>query len=261
MPAQFAPVVPIHILQRLDEHGQAGRYHLLLAHDVVKHKRAYHKFFVKNCTRYNTVIMDNSVVELGGAVDLDMVEEAVEATRAGVVVLPDVYLYGPATVEATLTAIQPWFNRLTKLAMPIPQFMCVPQGQTYNEWVKCAEALANDKYIKWWGVPRNFTDRLGSRVEALQILHMLNSDRKIHLLGFSDNIVDDMLAARYGIAEGIDSAVPIRAASYNKEMSLTLEVPPRGDWWETAEFSMGMVYNAAKTRKMLDPTLYQYYAV
>src|SRR5690606_14854074 len=88
--AYFAPVCPVHILKQLAAEGSMGTYHLPLAHDVLEHKDEYHNLFVKS--RYadfiSTTILDNSVIELGTAVDINVIGEAAKIVHANVIVLP-----------------------------------------------------------------------------------------------------------------------------------------------------------------------------
>ena len=56
---------------------------------------------------------------------------------------------------------------------------------------------------------------------------------RIHLLGFSDYMIDDMLSTgqHWEIrADSIDSAVPLRALDF----SIVQPMPKRGDWWASA---------------------------
>lgn len=241
--AHFAPVAPIHVVNKL-AHYSSGNYHLLLAHDVASKAEEYGKFFNSfDCT----IIMDNSVIELGGAVDLGTVKKAVDAVRCATVVLPDVLLDTKATVEACKAALIEW----PKVLGPSVKYMYVPQGTTLEAFAYAAEELADAPGINYWGVPRNLVGEIGTRREAIEIVHALNSERKIHMLGFSENLIDDFLCASNPKVYGIDSAVPLRAASLGLKMSYGLKLPPRGDWWDTAEHNKLMEENINCTKKLI----------
>jgi len=238
----FAPVCPIHILQELSSYiPRAMQYTLPLAHDVLEHPDEY-RLFYKNKTSYRvpnceTVILDNSVIELGNAVDIRAIAEAAELCAANVIVLPDVLMDKNATIDACTEALNTWPKHLNHMKQPYT-FMIVPQGETPEEWLECAEYFADNPYIGWWGIGRNYKEKFNrSRLEAVQYAALLNPDRKMHLLGFSNDIKDDMLTANHWRVDGIDSAVPIRAASLNLKMRLTLDkvLPPRGNWWNDPE--------------------------
>lgn len=240
--AKFAPVAPVHVVKALEPHA-AGDYHLLLAHDVDANFHEYADYF----TRFNnfTIIMDNSVIELGGAVDLSVVKNACRAVDATTVVLPDVLLDGKATVESCSAALETWPNAFAEIfgSSRGKGFMFVPQGRTLKEWAASAEALANHPDINFWGIPRNLVGQGIDRRDAISIARSLNPHRRIHLLGFSDDIIADVLAAKCPHVEGIDSAVPLRAASLGEPISLSLDLPPRGNWWDTVVYEPMMDTN------------------
>lgn len=231
--ARFAPVAPIQVVSSLSA-SASGDYHLLLAHDVAAKAKEYGKFF----NRFNhTVIMDNSVIELGGAVDLKVVKAACHAVDSATVVLPDVLLDGKATVESCKAALEVWPDEFKDLfGGKAPQsrmrgFMLVPQGKTLAEFAWCANQFAYDDYINFWGVPRNLVKEIGSRAKAIDIVHAINPTRRIHLLGFSDDIPDDVLCAKDRRVEGIDSAVPLRAGTLGVKLDFDTDVGKRDPLW------------------------------
>ncbi len=251
--AAYAPVAPISILEQFAQQSILGQYHLLLAHDIVKDpltSAAYHHVFGKR-TWEGTVILDNSIIELGNAVDLDIISAAAETCRANVIVLPDVLEDGPATVESIASAWDEWeatFDAV--LGSGKYRFMIVPQGKTFEEFDKCAEELAgmvNNDVM--WGVPRNTVKLHGSRHGAIMSCHSIDDSWPIHMLGFSDNLQDDIECARMREVTGIDSAVPIRVPSF--EAIVNGEVaPPRGDWWNQARYKPEMVDNLMYARQV-----------
>ncbi|MEB3089950.1 hypothetical protein, partial [Parvimonas sp. M20] len=79
--ASFAPVAPIQILESLYNYGYDafGEYHLLLAHHIMEEPERFKALFERisgDMSVFPTVIIDNSLVELGEAVALDMVRDA-----------------------------------------------------------------------------------------------------------------------------------------------------------------------------------------
>jgi hypothetical protein len=251
--AKFAPVCPIHVLSKLHPEN-SGDYHLLLAHDVAANAEAYKQWFGKLYSK--TVIMDNSVIELGNAVDLDIIKSACIAVEATTVVLPDVLLDGKATVESCSRALMTWPQAFadifgnTKYDSPMQRrgFMYVPQGKTIGEWAASAQALANHPDINFWGIPRNIVALHGSRRDAIEIAHALNPHRRIHMLGFSDNLCDDVVCARDRRVEGIDSAVPLRI---QEPITFTSDPGKRGDWWDTVQHTPRMDENIATYKQWI----------
>jgi len=249
--SKFAPVAPADIIEQLDPDTR-GNYHLILAHDVVQHPEVYHRV-------YNifgmTVIMDNSVIELGKAVDLQMIGEAVKITGATTIVLPDVLEDADATIESIREAYPAWKEYFTGLLGDGNDwgFMIAPQGETIQDFARCADFFADYRKVNFWGVPRNVVKLHGSRREAIKIVQAVNHHRKVHLFGFSDNIVDDVLCARMYRVSGIDSAVPLRAASLGKDMSFDLMLPRRGTWWGDVKFVPQMNTNIRQYTRWLRP--------
>jgi hypothetical protein len=108
--------------------------------------------------------------------------------------------------------------------------------------------------VDYVSVPRIFANQNGSRMPVLHELIRRDTYklfRGIHLLGFSDNILDDVACARMQIVKGIDSAVPIRAglkgmdirnAIHDREWSTALG--PRGGFWDTPVEEMRRMVNA-----------------
>lgn len=250
--AKFAPVCPAKILEQLSP-SASGDYHLLLAHDVAQDLR-YGRWFGSHTNM--TVIMDNSVIELGNAVDLGVIKNACEQVETTTIVLPDVLLDGKATVESCSAALETWPNVFrdlfgnTKYDAPWQRrgFMYVPQGKTLAEFGWSAQALADHPDINFWGIPRNFVGQVGTRRDAIELCHALNSSRRIHLLGFSDSIPDDVICARDRRVEGIDSAVPLRI---NDAITFLSDPGPRGDWWNTVKFSPQMNENIDTYRRWI----------
>lgn len=238
--ARFAPVVPWKIAQQLKDRGALGGYHLLLAHDVIDdakdNPRHYNEVYMDCGTETDPklIIMDNSVIELGRPVGVDALQRAVEIVGAQVFVLPDELLLKDATVKATLEGLETY--RSVRESMNC-EAMAVPQGSTYDEWVECLEEFAKYPEIEWLGIPRNVREKLGrSRVDACDVARLICPDKKLHLLGFSETITDDLKAARDCIVYGIDSAVPIRIA-ISRGMTLDIhnddqDIPKRGEWWD-----------------------------
>lgn len=239
--AKFAPVAPHHILRTLSP-SNSGNYHLLLAHDVAANAQEFSALW--DGFHGMQVIMDNSVIELGGAVDLGIITKACAAVNVTSVVLPDVLLDGNATVESCKAALKDWtivFEAYFSRRGPWSKgFMYVPQGKTIQEFAWAAQQLADYPGINFWGIPRNLVSQVGSRRDAIDICYALNRHRGIHLLGFSDNICDDVICARDSRVAGIDSAVPLRV---KEPLTFMSDPGPRGDWWDTVQYSAMMDYN------------------
>lgn len=246
---QFAPVCPLPIYKRLytesvlmDQPEILGNYFLLLAHDILTNKEAYQDFFVDKWDHTffgdPTIIVDNSVIELGEACSAQAIREAAEVVNATCVAIPDVLCEGEGTFLKAIAFVKEW------ITMPISpiDLMFIPQGKNQNDFVRCYEETMQElgECIQWIGVPRNLTGRVFStrQFAVAYIDSRLEKHKMIHMLGFSDNIADDILTCkrfRNRIA-GIDSAVPLREGDIRcSRTGGYIQPPRRGDWWETVQ--------------------------
>lgn len=219
---RFAPVAPPNILRTLfdqDPRRLFGGYHLFLAHLCADPKLvpAFQDLLIEWAKmRYFdplTIIMDNSIVELGGSINHEVMLEAVTNVDIGqariIPVLPDVMGEGQYTLDAIQECYADW-----KANVPHPHgFMAVLQGRTFSEFRAVADFLfirnPGKFSITWAGIPRMHTHLWGDRKESVRYIQMIAPWVKIHLLGFSDNLLNDFEASRLGV-DGIDSAVPVR---------------------------------------------------
>ncbi len=233
----FAPVAPPQLLLDLKEKGALGNYHLLLAHDVVAQKELYREIF-NDVSQSMYIIMDNSVIELGEPAAPEVIEEAHSIVPTTVTVLPDYIGECKRTIEScTMTAMK-WSQR------GLGPFMAVPQGKTLNEFIDCAAALKDLPGVEAWGVPRHATAKLGSRHALTYQVIIAAPVKTVHLLGFSDNLKDDISCARAHGVNGIDSAVPLRLGLENIQLHDDLiSHSPRGNYWETAKVATDAVLN------------------
>jgi hypothetical protein len=254
--AAFAPVAPARILEQFHMAGILGEYHLLLAHDIVANelnRATYHNVFAQRPWE-GTVILDNSIIELGSAVDLDVISTAAEACRANVIVLPDVLEDADATVKSITEAFDEWRTKFDEvLGSRSYRFMIVPQGKTIEEFTTCAALLADfmdeAEMVVMWGIPRNLVKLHGTRVHGIAAVQEIDSTLDIHLLGFSDNVGDDIACAKLNGVGGIDSAVPLRVPSFEAIVNGEI-AEPRGDWWDRARFTPNMLDNLVYAREV-----------
>lgn len=262
--AQFAPVAPIQVLEEMRKQNVLGTYHLLLAHHVREHPERFRELFYGYDR--STIIMDNSLVELGTSNTDALVLEAVQAIQQSpsdphwiIPVLTDVMGDGPATREAATRSYE-WWNTNA----PTWPLMVVLQGNDWEDFCKTADyflADRNNKFpnIRYVGIPRILTGSIGSRQTAIAYVDAIAPDISVHLLGFSDDVVDDVISSNMSSVEGIDSAVPLRYAySVGKDGDLnesllyypTAEIPPRpAEWFDEGFFSDADYTNLYNVRK------------
>lgn len=263
--ARFAPVVPLQIarvLQNQEVNDYLGAYHLVLAHDIIDKPKEYQEVYGEVRTRNGDnsfIILDNSIIELGKAMEIKDLLRATEILRPDCIVIPDVMGEGTATRESAVKFVRQYVQAAYELgdsANP-PSLMGVLQGDDVNDVMETLAMFYALPFIDYIGIPRVLTKMHGSRMPTLMAMQRspalaggfdgasdlgYRSFKGFHLLGFSDDILDDVSCARVPWIGGIDSAVPIRAGSKHIEMSLddptwSDRTGPRGDFWEK---SLGM---------------------
>jgi hypothetical protein len=251
--ARFAPVAPIQILEEMKLAGCLGNYHLLLTHHVLEYPDRFRELFKGGDS--HAIFMDNSIVELGDAVSDEKVKEACEVVVDSgnnwvYPVLIDVMADGPATIEAS-TESYDWWIKNGEDYHP----MVVLQGNSWETFTQtCDHFLLNPEFrkIAYVGIPRVLVDHIGTRQLAIQYVDAIRPDINVHLLGFSNDVTDDVICCNLAPVEGIDSAVPLRY-SYSGGDGLytpTSVIPPRpADWFEKGTYDRTIFENLEAMRR------------
>lgn len=123
--------------------------HMFLTHLVEKYP--FYADFAKNVKGYK--ILDNSLIELGGAVDIKRVLTAAEYIGADEIILPDVFQNGPATIDAVNMALSELNDIYPERKWPY-KLMAVAQGKDEKEWNECYQKLLNNPDIDVIGIPK-----------------------------------------------------------------------------------------------------------
>ncbi len=123
--------------------------HMFLTHLVEKYP--HYAKFARNVSGYK--ILDNSLIELGGAVDLQRVLNAADRIDADEIILPDVFQDGPATIKAVKDAIQELLTIYPDGKFPY-EIMAVAQGKDAMEWYECYQFLLDNPYVSVVGIPK-----------------------------------------------------------------------------------------------------------
>jgi hypothetical protein len=259
--AQFAPVAPIQILERMREEKCLGTYHLLLAHHILEFPDRFRALFNGNDRMrgdpQHTIIVDNSIVELGDSQNEDKVLEACKVLQSGphepnwvIPVLTDVMGDGEATRQKAAESHDWWREHA-----PGWPLMVVLQGKDWADYTQSVDFFMLDPHftgIEYAGIPRVLTGFLGTRQLAIQYLEAVRPDINTHLLGFSDDVTDDVICCQHPGVEGIDSAVPIRYGYSGGEglYMPTSEIPPRPkDWFEKGQYDESIWANLEAMRR------------
>jgi len=264
---QFAPVGPHHLLSKLTP-ITLGKYHLVLAHDIVEHQKEWRTLLPPN----SLVILDNSIIELGRAVAVQAIVEAYWILKDSplnyrIVVVPPEVIDDPDETNSLFISNHPVLE--DKLE-PGVEMMYVIQGPGLRGLEKSLSMLWHRlrefPNLTWVGVPRSLVPECHSRMWAtLECFKMklVHPRLNIHMLGFSDNIQDDIACTAIPGVAGIDSAVPLRLGQKGQKIDLTYEgdqAGPRGDYWNIPQemdiMTLRNIYafKSAVQRRMSDET-------
>lgn len=123
--------------------------HMFLTHLVEKYP--FYAKFAREVKGYK--ILDNSLIELGGAVNLQRVLDAAAHIDADEIILPDVFQNGPETIKAVKASIEELLTIYSDGKFPY-KLMAVAQGKDEKEWCECYEFLLNNPYVDVIGVPK-----------------------------------------------------------------------------------------------------------
>lgn len=152
--------------------------HMFLTHLVEKYPQ--YAQIAKQSQGYK--ILDNSLIELGGAASVKRVVEAAEMIGADEIVLPDVFQDGPGTlndVESALITI----DHIYQGKWPF-KLMAVAQGKNFTEWLECYQKLMENDKIDVIGIPKVCAKMLpGGRPEVVEKAKCALTMKDHHLLG------------------------------------------------------------------------------
>lgn len=141
-------LIHIYPLGNLNMHHHQDM-HMFLTHLVEKYP--FYTQMAKDVCGYK--ILDNSLIELGGAVDMSRILDAAEAIGADEIILPDVFQKGPETLDAVNQALSELNDRYTNRSWPY-KLMAVAQGRDEKEWYECYRELLNNPDINVIGIPK-----------------------------------------------------------------------------------------------------------
>ena len=123
--------------------------HMFLTHMVEKYP-TYAKV-AQDAPGYK--ILDNSLIELGGAVSVERVIAAATRIGADEIILPDVFQNGPETIKAVQDALNTLHKMFPKGDWPF-KLMAVAQGANEEEWYDCYKYLLDTREVDVIGIPK-----------------------------------------------------------------------------------------------------------
>lgn len=145
---------------------------MFLTHLCLKYPK--YKAFARDYRGFK--ILDNSLIEMGKAMDFGTVLQTAKDIQANEVVLPDVFQDGAATIEAVM-------NTLHMYEKPEGmQFMAVVHGRTMAEVANCIETYEQIPEIDTIGIPKILTKTFPRGRTTFESLWQ-GSSKNVHLLG------------------------------------------------------------------------------
>lgn len=123
--------------------------HMYLTHMVEKYGLYAH--VAQEASGYR--ILDNSLIELGGAVSMERVHNAALYIGADEIILPDVFQNGTETVAAVYDALEFLYSKYPNGSWPF-KLMAVAQGKDEEEWLQCYDELLGMRDIDVIGIPK-----------------------------------------------------------------------------------------------------------
>lgn len=201
---KVASIVPMNDVERTFD----GSYAMLLSHlkDYYPQRKRG-----DNCYR----IMDNSLIELGGAVDMLQLVTAAMCCDANEIILPDVFQDCDKTLKSVDKALE-WiykhgFDRRFRL-------MAVCQGETIDEFERCFERLERLKEVHCIGIPK-VAETLHSTAGRPYFEYLwYGCPKDIHLLGCWTSLREIKYYQRPEMIRSIDTCIPALNAIYGMDV-------------------------------------------
>lgn len=225
---KFAVISPIPLLRK---YAVVSDYHMALTHLVLESEE-YANFYKERRERGDYVILDNSLIELGEAADIDTVLKAAEIIKPNEVILPDCFRNGKRTIEMIEDALYHFGNEFRKYKL-----MAVAQGLNYDEWLDCHDELVTFEEVSCIGIPKvssTFPDLISGRYDLCCKLNngRYKPDKEYHLLGVWDNPYPEISGiSAYKWVRGVDTVLPVlmgtMGIAFNDIDGMLIERPKR----------------------------------
>ena len=152
--------------------------HMFLTHLVEKYPQ--YAQMARQVKGYK--ILDNSLIELGGAVDIKRILQAAEIIGADEVILPDMFQDYRGTISAVERALIT-IDQIYQGKWPF-KLMAVAQGANFHEWRACYNELFRNEKIDVIGIPKVCAKMLpGGRPEVIKRSECNLEEKPHHLLG------------------------------------------------------------------------------
>ena len=210
---KVATILPTRLLEHLDPKDD---YHMCLFQEMQR-EADYFDFYKSQIEQGKFVIMDNGAAE-GVNPGHEELAEVIEMVQPSEIVLPDIVNNKLETVKRSRAAYAYFMSKGYHETM---NFMAVPQGETFAEWLACMKIFMRQEFVTTIGVSKFVTPQYQSimgggtnvRLECVDAIltqaEKLNRSIDIHLLGcWSDPTEIGEIAKNFGDkVRGTDSAI------------------------------------------------------
>lgn len=179
---------------------------MLLTH-LVERYPLYVEEALKHPNTYK--ILDNSLIELGGALSMERLVQAAFKVNANEIILPDVFMDGEATIKSTIESIN-WLKEHNLLGRF--KLMVVCHGTTKETFKKCFDTLEAMPEVDVIGIPKVMAsmkwvaDRNRKNLKDI----FMDSSKEIHFLGSWYNLAEllELGTDVWGRVRSADTCLP-----------------------------------------------------
>lgn len=195
------------------ENEYKQKMHMFLTHMVEKYP-AYASVAQDVC---GYKILDNSLIELGGAVDVERVAKAATYIGADEIILPDVFQNSPETLKAVDDALKKLNEMYPNRSWPF-KLQAVAQGRDADEWIECYHRLLKNPDVDVIGIPKVLAkmDPKGRPYFVNEVCAM--EAKEHHLLGMWYSMTELLEYARPDLIRSCDTV--LRGFTNKHRMSL-----------------------------------------
>ena len=179
---------------------------MLLTHLVEKYPS-----YVEEANKhpYHYKILDNSLIELGGALSMERLVKAAEKVKANEIILPDVFRDGEATYNAAVDAID-WLYKHDLMGKY--KLMVVCHGTTEEEFKKCFDRLNELEEVDVIGIPKVMSSLPWVKNRSRNSLKhiFMNTNKEIHFLGSWYNLEEVLTLDKdvWNKVRSVDTCLP-----------------------------------------------------
>lgn len=187
--------------------------HMFLTHMVERY--APYRRVAQECSGYK--ILDNSLIELGGAVEIERVLDAAANIGADEIILPDVFQNGPETLKAVEKAIEKMWEIWPTGDWPY-KLMAVAQGKDEEEWIQCYRKLLLKSEVDVIGIPKVLAKMVPGGRPYMVNTHCNLEAKPHHLLGVWYSFTELKEYKRPGDIRSVDSVLMSFMAKYGLDV-------------------------------------------